>query len=119
MPAASAMSSMVVACTPRSAKSSEAASTSARRVSAFLRSRMPIATPPRGMPETPWAESKVSVPASWRIGVVSMTGPDLSDMTTPPEPDEDDMDFRAIVDEVLAGYFRQYPVQATEIGHHA
>ena len=29
------------------------------------------------------------------------------------------MDFRAIVDEVLAGYFRQYPVQATEIGHHA
>ncbi len=29
------------------------------------------------------------------------------------------MDFRAIVDEVLAGYFRHYPVQATEIGHHA
>jgi uncharacterized protein (DUF885 family) len=29
------------------------------------------------------------------------------------------MDFRAIVDEVLAGYFRLYPVQATEIGHHA
>ena len=29
------------------------------------------------------------------------------------------MDFRAIVDEVLAGYFRAYPVQATEIGHHA
>jgi uncharacterized protein (DUF885 family) len=29
------------------------------------------------------------------------------------------MDFRAIVDEVLAGYFRQYPVQATDIGHHA
>ena len=29
------------------------------------------------------------------------------------------MDFRAIVDEVLAGYFRAYPVQATEIGQHA
>ena len=29
------------------------------------------------------------------------------------------MDFRAIVDEVLAGYFRHYPVTATEIGHHA
>jgi len=29
------------------------------------------------------------------------------------------MDFRAIVDEVLAGFFRAYPVQATEIGHHA
>ncbi len=29
------------------------------------------------------------------------------------------MDFRAIVDEVLSGYFRAYPVQATEIGHHA
>jgi uncharacterized protein (DUF885 family) len=29
------------------------------------------------------------------------------------------MDFRAMVDEVLAGYFRHYPVQATEIGHHA
>ena len=29
------------------------------------------------------------------------------------------MDFRATVDEVLAGYFHQYPVQATEIGHHA
>jgi len=44
---------------------------------------------------------------------------DTSGPTTPPEPDEDDMDFRAIVDEVLAGYFRAYPVQATEIGHHA
>ncbi len=29
------------------------------------------------------------------------------------------MEFRTIVDEVLAGYFRHYPVQATEIGHHA
>ncbi len=48
-----------------------------------------------------------------------MNGPDASGPTTPPEPDEDDMDFRAIVDEVLAGYFRPYPVQATEIGHHA
>ena len=28
------------------------------------------------------------------------------------------MDFRSIVDEVLAGYFRHYPVQATEIGNH-
>jgi uncharacterized protein (DUF885 family) len=45
--------------------------------------------------------------------------PDASGLTTPPEPDEDDMDFRAMVDEVLAGYFRHYPVQATEIGHHA
>ncbi|HEX5578591.1 MAG TPA: DUF885 family protein, partial [Candidatus Limnocylindria bacterium] len=48
-----------------------------------------------------------------------MDRPDLSGPTTPPEPDEDDMDFRAIVDDVLAGYFRHYPVQATEIGHHA
>ena len=36
-----------------------------------------------------------------------MNGPDLSGQTTPPEPDEDDMDFPAIVDEVLAGYFRR------------
>ena len=40
-----------------------------------------------------------------------MNGPDVSGPTTPPEPDEDDMDFRAIVDEVLAGYFRSYPVR--------
>jgi uncharacterized protein (DUF885 family) len=45
--------------------------------------------------------------------------PDAPGPTTPPEPDEDDMDFRPMVDEVLAGYFRHYPVQATEIGHHA
>jgi uncharacterized protein (DUF885 family) len=30
----------------------------------------------------------------------------------------DGMDFSAIVDEVLDGYFRQNPVHATEIGHH-
>jgi uncharacterized protein (DUF885 family) len=29
------------------------------------------------------------------------------------------MEFRAVVDDVLDGYFRQYPVHATEIGHHA
>jgi uncharacterized protein (DUF885 family) len=29
------------------------------------------------------------------------------------------MDFRAVVDDVLDGYFRQYPVEATEKGHHA
>jgi uncharacterized protein (DUF885 family) len=29
------------------------------------------------------------------------------------------MEFRAVVDEVLDGYFRHYPVHATEIGHHA
>jgi uncharacterized protein (DUF885 family) len=28
------------------------------------------------------------------------------------------MDFPAVVDDVLAGYFRHSPVQATEIGHH-
>jgi uncharacterized protein (DUF885 family) len=48
-----------------------------------------------------------------------MNGPDASGPTTPPEPDEDDMDFRAIVDEMLAGYFRHYPVTATEMGYHA
>jgi uncharacterized protein (DUF885 family) len=46
-----------------------------------------------------------------------MKGPDTS-ADNSPEPNEDDMDFRAIVDEVLAGYFRQYPVQATELGRH-
>jgi uncharacterized protein (DUF885 family) len=29
------------------------------------------------------------------------------------------MDFHALTDDVLAGYFRHYPVQATEMGHHA
>jgi uncharacterized protein (DUF885 family) len=29
------------------------------------------------------------------------------------------MEFRAVVDDVLDGYFRQYPVHATDIGHHA
>jgi uncharacterized protein (DUF885 family) len=29
------------------------------------------------------------------------------------------MEFRAVVDDVLDGYFRQYPVEATEKGHHA
>lgn len=29
------------------------------------------------------------------------------------------MEFRAVVDGVLDGYFRHYPVHATEIGHHA
>ncbi|MEP6468590.1 MAG: DUF885 domain-containing protein [Chloroflexota bacterium] len=29
------------------------------------------------------------------------------------------MEFRAVVDEVLDGYFHHYPVHATEIGHHA
>jgi uncharacterized protein (DUF885 family) len=29
------------------------------------------------------------------------------------------MDFRALVDDILDGYFRHNPVQATEIGHHA
>lgn len=29
------------------------------------------------------------------------------------------MEFRAVVDDVLDGYFRHYPAQATEIGYHA
>ncbi|HYN64254.1 MAG TPA: DUF885 domain-containing protein [Candidatus Limnocylindrales bacterium] len=29
------------------------------------------------------------------------------------------MEFRAVVDDVLDGYYRHYPVHATEIGHHA
>jgi hypothetical protein len=38
-------------------------------------------------------------------------------MTTPPDV-EVPMDFRALVDELLADFFRLQPVQATELGSH-
>src|SRR4029079_4649025 len=76
-------------------------------------------SPPRGVPDPLGQVATLSACGGWRIGDASIDVPDAPGTTTPTEPDEDDMEFSAIVDELLAGYFRHYPVQATEIGHHA